>query len=185
MSFESETEESAFTPEQEAEFRKIALDRAPNDLAKLKPEMSDEQAFVHLPRAAAAAFHLGRYDLAAQLAERTLSLAPNFEKNWNYGNAIHRGHTVLGLLALERGDIDGAKGELVLSGETPGSPQLNSFGPTMHLARELLKRGHTEVVLGYFEQCRCFWSLGTTWLTLWEQVVLSGRVPNCFQHAWV
>ena len=185
MSSESETEESPFTPEQEAEFRQIALDRAPNELAKLQPEMTDEEAFVHLPRAAAAAFHLGRSDLAAQLAERTLLLAPHFESNWNYGNAIHRGHTVLGLLALDRGDVACAKAELVLSGETPGSPQLNSFGPTMHLARELLKHGHTEVVLGYFQQCRRFWSIGTTWLDLWEQVALSGRVPNCFQHAWV
>jgi prevent-host-death family protein len=28
-------------------------------------------------------------------------------RNWNYGNAIHHSHTILGQVALRLGDIDG------------------------------------------------------------------------------
>jgi hypothetical protein len=111
-------------------------------------------------------------------------LAPIFPKDWNYGNAIHLGHTVLGLLALREGDVNVAIEELRKSGETPGSPQLNTFGPTMQLAKELLKAGHTAPVLGYLKQCRSFWHMGSTWLDLWESKALSGRVPNFFQRCY-
>jgi tetratricopeptide (TPR) repeat protein len=118
------------------------------------------------------------------LAEKALLLAPQFRQNWNYGNAIHLGHTVLGLLALRQGDIDLAIDELRKSGDTPGSPQLNSFGPTMQLAKELVQLGQTASALEYLEQCRRFWKSGATWLDLWEAKIRSGQVPNCFQHCY-
>jgi hypothetical protein len=131
-----------------------------------------------------AAFQLGRLSQAKQLAEQTLTLAPCFRENWNDGNAIHFGHTVLGLVALTESDIAAAVVELRKAGETLGSPQLNSFGPTMQLARALLKRGETDAVLAYLQQCRKFWTSGTTWLDLWEQKIRKGQVPNCFQHGY-
>jgi hypothetical protein len=180
MSFEASTEEAPLTPEQEAAFRQVVLDRAPADLARLSDTLSDEKAFVYLPRAAVAAYHLERFSEAKALAEKALSLAPLFRTDWNYGNAIHFGHSVLGLLALREGDLNLAVDELWKSGETPGSPQLNTFGPTMQLAKELLQAGHTNPVLTYFKQCRSFWRMGSTWLDLWESKVVSGQVPNFF-----
>ncbi len=118
------------------------------------------------------------------LAEKVLLGAPSFRENWNYGNAIHLGHTVLGLLALEQDDLKLAIEELQKSGDTPGSPQLKTFGPTMQLAKELLKRGQTEPVLSYLQQCRVFWEMGATWLDLWEQKIHAGQVPNFFQHCY-
>ena len=184
MNFELMMEETLFTPEMEAAIRQLALDRAPAELAKIDATLSDEEAFVHLPTAAAAAFHLERFAEAKEFADRILSLAPSFRNDWNYENAVHLGHTVLGLLALKRGDINAAREELRKSGDTPGSPQLNSFGPTMQLAKELLKQGQKDAVLTYLKQCRKFWKMGNTWLDLWEQKIHADQVPNFFQHCY-
>lgn len=182
-SYEEETEKEPFTPEIEAAIRQIILDRAPDELAQLANAKGDAEAFTHLPSAAAAAFHLERFAEAKQLAERALALAPVFQESWNYGNAIHLGHTVLGLLALKNQDSVTAISELHASGQMPGSPQLNSYGPSMQLAKALLTAGHIEPVLVYLEQCRTFWNMGSTWLDLWERKIREGCVPNFFQHS--
>jgi len=182
MTYEEKTEERPFTPEIEAGLLDIVLRRAPAELEQLASADSDSDAFVHLPGAAAAAFHLGRHAEAKQHAQRALALAPSYQRNWNYGNAVHLGHTVLGLLALGESNVSLALSELHESGNTPGSPQLNSFGPTMQLAKALLRLGHFDPVLEYFNQCRVFWKSGDTWLSLWERKVRAGQVPNFFQH---
>jgi hypothetical protein len=112
LSYETMTEQSPFTPEQEAAFRQITLKRAPSELAQIEGHQTDSEAFAHLPGAVAAAFHLERFTEAKMLADRVLFLAPSFSQNWNYGNAIHIGHTVLGLLALEQEDLKLAIEEL-------------------------------------------------------------------------
>ena len=183
MNYEEETEKEPFTPEMVAASRQIALDRAPAKLAKLASAQSDDEAFVHLPGAAAAAFHLGQFVEAQLYAERALALAPSYSSNWNYGNAVHLGHTVLGLLALTEGALPKAVMEHLESVSTPGSPQLNSFGPTMQLAKALLLEGQEEPVLEYLNQCRLFWEKGGTWLDLWERKIRAGQVPNFFQHS--
>jgi tetratricopeptide (TPR) repeat protein len=183
MDYEAMTEEAPFTPEMESNFLQIVVDLAPAELAELEGAVDDSDTFVHLPRAAAAAFHLQRFEEAKRYAERAIELAPLFQKNWNYGNAIHFGHTVLGLLALNDGDLVLAAAELRKSGNTPGSPQLNSFGPTMQLAKALLKQGSVDVVIEYLSQCRLFWKRGAIWLDLWEQKIFAGQIPNFFQHS--
>lgn len=183
MNYEEETEKEPFTPEMEAASLQIAVSRAPAQLAKLASAQCDDDAFVHLPRAAAAAFHLGQLAEAKVYAQRALALAPSYPDNWNYGNAIHLGHSVLGLLALSEGDLPKAVTELRESASTPGSPQLNSFGPTMQLAKALLRHGHADAVLEYLNECRVFWGMGGTWLDLWERKIRAGQVPNFFQHS--
>jgi len=185
MTYEEQTEELPFSAEEEAAILQVYLNRAPEKLEKLTAADGEAEAFVHLPSAASAAFHLGRIVEARAFAERGLALAPLFRENWNYGNAIHIGHTVLGLIALNDGNEITAIAELVASGNTSGSPQLNSFGPTMQLAKALLRAGHVEPVLGYLEQCRAFWEMGGAWLNLWERKVREGSVPNFFQHSHV
>ena len=53
-----------------------------------------------------------------------------------------------------------ASRHLIESAQTEGSPVLCSFGPRMVLAKELLGRGETEVVLQYLKLCSAFWKLG-------------------------
>lgn len=103
------------------------------------------------------ALRKGDYEKATALALEYLQLARRF-KDWNYGNAIHDGHQILGLICLRQGNIQGAKEHLILAGRTPGSPQLNSFGPRMTLARELLLKGEKDVVLKYLNLVGRFWA---------------------------
>ena len=182
--YEASTEETPFTPEQNAIFKQLTLDRSATTLLKFDNSESDEKTFVHLPQAAAAAYHLDRFEDAKIFAEKALRLAPLFRENWNSGNAIHLGRTILGLLAVQRNDILDAIDELIKSGETLGSPQLKSFGPTMQLAKELLKRDQAEPVLAYLNQCRKFWKMGDAWLDVWGNKILAGEIPNFFQHSY-
>lgn len=115
---------------------------------------------------------------AASFARELLDLAECYRGDWNYGNAVHKGHLILGRVALRRGDVATARSELLLAGGTPGSPQLDSFGPNMTLAKELLEAGEKATVLEYFELCRRFWVMGTTRLAQWTAAVQASRPPE-------
>jgi hypothetical protein len=182
--FEAETERRALTPRQEQQLLKIAVDRASADLAEWHQADSEIDKFYAAPRAAMAAYTLRDYALAREIANISVTLAASFEDNWNYGNAIHFGNTVLGLLALVDDDTCVAIEHLRKSGETSGSPQLNSFGPTMHLARELMRKGESAAVAEYLEQCRRFWKMGSAWLDIWQEKVARGAVPTFFMHLY-
>ena len=110
-----------------------------------------------------------------QLLDAVKNTSPN---NWDYGNAIHQGNLVLGRIAVSEGRLADAAKYLLAAGETPGSPQLNSFGPNMTLARDLLERGDAASVLKYFELCGKFWKMGGEFLAAWTAQVLSGGVPQ-------
>jgi hypothetical protein len=176
-------ERMTFTPEQRDEMWKVKLEQSETDLAAIRPDLPEYDVFIHLPDAAMGAYYLERFDEARQMAERALEMAPRFRQDWSYGNAIHAAHSVLGLLALRNGDEATAIAELHRAGETPGSPQLDSFGPDMQLAKDLLRRGHVEAVLAHFEQCRKFWELGGASLKIWERMIRTGRTPNFFHHS--
>lgn len=120
----------------------------------------------------------GLLDPADRFARELLSLAQSFRDDWNYGNAVHKGHLILGRVALSRGDIATARSELLLAGDTPGSPQLDSFGPNMRLAKELLEAGERAVVLEYFERCRRFWQMGGPALARWIAAIEASRAPD-------
>lgn len=184
MDFEASTEAIPFTADQIRSMQALAIERAPNQLAAVELAETVDALFYALPHAAMAAWHMEKIDLAIRYAEKALALAPDFPNDWNYGNAISAGHTVLGLVALHLGKIDEAVIELRKSGETPGSPQLNSFGPSMQLARALACQGKFEAALGYISQCRVFWEMGEVWLNLWEQKLLAKEVPNFFGNGY-
>ena len=94
------------------------------------------------------------------------------------GNAIHDGHEVLGLVALRRGNLDEAKRQLLLAGDTPGSPQLGSFGPNMLLAKELLERGERDAVIEYFRRCGRFWKMERGRVDQWTKDARARRAPD-------
>jgi hypothetical protein len=64
------------------------------------------------------------------------------------------------------------------AGRTPGSPQLDTFGTDMTLAKELLEKKQTDVVLQYFKLCARFWESGQHKLTGWAAVVKEGGIPD-------
>jgi len=78
-------------------------------------------------------------------------------KAWYYGNVIHDANSLLGQLALREGDQKTAGHYLLMAGQTPGSPQLDSFGPDFTLAAELLAAGEKAIVLKYLDLVEKFW----------------------------
>ena len=139
---------------------------------------SAERKFYALSDAAKESFVLGHQDNARKFATELLGVAPQYRRNWNYGNAIHDGNMVLGRIALKEGRKSEAIRYLRAAGDTPGSPQLGSFGPNMNLAKDLLDQSEREAVLDYFAQCRRFWELGGESLSRWTSEVQQGKVPD-------
>lgn len=111
-------------------------------------------------------------------ANTVLSVAEKYRSDWNYGNAVHKANLALGRLALRDGDIEQAKHYLVEAGKTPGSPQLNSFGPNMLLAKELLEKGETATVLAYLDLCAKFWRSDFGSVSTWKKLIAEGKQPN-------
>jgi tetratricopeptide (TPR) repeat protein len=126
----------------------------------------------------ALAFDAGDLKKARAYAEILLREATSQQGAWNHGNAVHKGNLILGRIAVAEGRTADAVTFLRAAGETPGSPQLNSFGPNMTLAKDLLERGERVAVLAYFEACRVFWKMGGATLDAWSRDVEAGRVPN-------
>ncbi len=106
-------------------------------------------------------FEAEQLDESTACANLLLEEASAQADDWNHGNAVHDGHALLDEIALRRGDVDAAERHLSQAGETPGSPQLGSYGPKMTLARELLALGLKDAVRSYLEACRKFWRAGS------------------------
>ncbi|MFO1412400.1 MAG: hypothetical protein U1F10_00495 [Burkholderiales bacterium] len=182
--FEELSERTPLSTDKEAKLRSGLVTEAGKAASQLAEARTPEERYYALPRGAVAAFVLGNYADARSNANETLTTAELYKDNWNYGNAQHDGHAVLGLLALQDGDDNLAREELRLAGATPGSPQLASFGPSMHLAKAMLAKGYAADVLAYFRQCRRFWTTGGAWLDTWEAKVREWQTPNFTLHAY-
>ena len=157
--------------------------RSPADvLADLEQDGSGAEGqlrFYLLNRLAKAAWEAQAFDKAADYARELVGMAgANETADWNFGNAIHDGNAVLGLVALRSGDLAQAARYLLDAGKTRGSPQLNSFGPNVTLAKEMLEHGERDAVLEYFAECRAFWKMGSAQLDAWTSTVRSGGTPN-------
>jgi tetratricopeptide (TPR) repeat protein len=139
------------------------------------PAENQATVLTNLP---AMAFEAGDIRKARAYAERLLVESTSQQSGWNYGNAIHKANLILGRVAVAEGRLADAATFLRAAGQTPGSPQLDSFGPNMSLAKDLLERGETASVLAYFEACRVFWKMGGSQLDAWRQDVEAGRIPN-------
>ena len=151
------------------------LDAASNKIATAS---SEEDKFDALDDAAKESFEVGQVENARKYANDLLALAPKYKDDWNYGNAIQDGNLVLGRIALRDGHTEEAKQYLLAAGRSPGSPQMDSFGPNMSLAKDLLEKGEHKVVLQYFELCRVFWKDDYGKLTQWSSDVMAGTIPD-------
>jgi hypothetical protein len=149
-------------------------------LAQTSAPVSEEEKkkFYNLSLLATAALDDGESEKAKAYAETLLKQAETLPSDWNYGNAVHVGNLVLGHLALAAGEMKEAKSFLLAAGKTPGSPQLNSFGPNMRLAKALLEKGEKEVVLEYFDLCAKFWKPQFSRTTEWKAVVQKDEIPD-------
>jgi hypothetical protein len=149
-----------------------------NAAQKMDAAKTPEEHFYALNKAAKQSLTAGNMEDARKYADELLALAPKFSRDWNYGNAIHDGNLILGRIALSEGRTNEAKQFLLQAGASRGSPQMNTFGPNMSLAKDLLEKGERDTVLQYFELCRKFWKMGQQNLDAWSQEVRDGKVPN-------
>jgi hypothetical protein len=182
--WETESENMVVTLAMKRRIWKRVLTSSDKALAEFAKADTDDQSFDKISGAAMGAFNLKMYPEAEELARRALGMAESFRDDWNYGNATHLGHTVLGLLALRNGEVQQAIAELSESGNTAGSPQLGSFGPTMRLAKELLVQGRSQEVIEFMHQCSKFWPMGERWLSIWEKKIARGAIPNFFMNLY-
>ena len=140
---------------------------------------------------AVAALEAGQLDAARKHATEALAANTNV-KNWNYGNIVHEMNEVLGRAALRAGNRDEARRALLAAGATPGSPQLDSFGPHFVLAREMLDKGEKDVVIQYLDSVGKFWGHDdpkqphrsamakeqAALLAKWKQEIRAGKIPT-------
>lgn len=92
--------------------------------------------------------------------------------------AIFNGHTILGRIAADRGDLEAAKKHLLDSARMEGSPVLASFGPKMTLAQDLLDRGERDVVVEFLELCRAFWKYDRGFIDHFQPIIKNGGKPD-------
>ena len=89
---------------------------------------------------------------------------------------VHVAHTLLGRLALSRGDVATAKRQLLDSARVKGSPVLDSFGPSMDLAKALLAQGERSTVLAYLVATGEFWKDERQ--VEWTERLREGKTPD-------
>lgn len=150
-------------------------------MKQLTAATDDYSRWVALGRASLWSVDVGRYDDANAFARELEALLVKYPTDWNYGNAVSQVHTTLGRLALKRGDFELAKRELALAGTSPGSPQMDTFGPNLTLARDLLASGDPgarAAVLAHFDAIEKFWRMDRSALRVWREDVRAGREPN-------
>jgi hypothetical protein len=150
--------------------KRYALQSVKNFEQALALNHDDIDTIYLLPELAKTCFEAGEYGKARDYATRLRAYA-NPE-------AIHDSNLVLGRLALRAGDLAAARRHLLEAGTTPGAPSLNSFGPNMTLAKELLERGQAETVLEYFNRCGTFWRGDRGKLKEWSKLVRAGKIPD-------
>lgn len=150
----------------------------PRAIHALQQAKNEKERFYALDDAAKESLNTGKKDEAKSYANELERMTAKYKDDWNYGNAVQDVNIVLGRLALAEGKVDEAKADLLKAGKSIGSPQMNSFGPNMSLAKELLEKGEKDVVLEYFELCRKFWSFHNDKLDEWSQDVKAGKIPR-------
>jgi len=172
---------------QQTRTARVELGKAKDDAAKCDP----------LAQIAKFDFNHGNIPEASRYASELLAIAPkirpkDYDKpdslyeqdtagnsiHTDYGVAIHDGNMVLGRIALREHRLADAKSYLLKAGMTPGACTLNSFGPNMSLAQDLLEAGQRDTVLQYFKECRRFWGYHADKLDSWEEDVKRGGSPD-------
>jgi hypothetical protein len=155
---------SELTPEERVAAAKKAIEQFEAAL-RLRPELNpttyrplDQNYHAVL---AGASLLAGQTNQARAYAIKLLETLDQKTERWNYGNLIFRFNLLLGQIALQEGNADAVAKYLLAAGKTPGSPQLNSFGPDFSLAGALLRHGRPEdrtAVLQFLDEVAVFWA---------------------------
>ena len=156
-------------------WRRHWAEKAFREYAKVEHKSNFKQRYHLLSHMAETAFDAEKFIPASRYSTRLLSEAKKHKGTWSYGNAIHHGHTVLGLVSLAQGRVLKALRHLTASCRGVDSPQLMSFGPSTRLAEALLAHGRTEEVVDFLDRCTAFWRMDDGSLRRWTDDIKAGR----------
>lgn len=136
----------------------------PRERARLFSEAmalaADRDKPSYLADAAKAEFEAGDDQAAARDAQKAIDAAADLvKKNPNQAaDFINRGNSVLGRIALARGDAQEARARLRAAMNIPADA--NNFranGPDMSLAQDMAEAGERDAVIAYLEASRQIW----------------------------
>jgi hypothetical protein len=144
----------------------------------------------HLPllcrELAQAALEAGELATAKRHAQEWL--ADNAEKDFGlHGRIVYDMNEILGRVALREGDVTAAKGFLINAGDVAGAASLDTFGPSMNLARELLLEGERDAVIEYLDLLWKCWGQENgarraaepkQLLQQWKADIQAGEIPE-------
>lgn len=134
--------------------------------------------FYELDRALDSALAANDMTSIDTLATEYLAAAAEYRCNWNYGNAVHDANSALGIVALSKGDRALAAKYLLEAAKSPGSPQLDSFGPKLALAELLVAAGERDAVIAYLEGIHRFWRMDNGKTRTWIAELQAGKTPT-------
>ena len=157
-------------------------DQIENDPDSVPEHIRKYHLFTKMDDEAYKELKAGNYDKAKSIAKKLLIVSKDFEDDWNYGNAIHHSNTILGLLSLKENNTPKAINYLKKSTKNSGSPQLDSFGPNICLAMELLLLGKDNEVIEYLDAVEAFWDLGYKVLPKWKKDIISGVIQKNWER---
>lgn len=125
----------------------------------VKQPVADLERWMELMRLVDDAVKERDWVAAERYAKEYLQMARVMKGDWNYGNAIYDGNMALSQVAYAKNDMSGARSFLLKASQTPGSPQLNSFGPFNSLEvgpylDELKMKGETRVLMTFAENLK-------------------------------
>ncbi|MCK6599282.1 MAG: hypothetical protein L6Q37_13035 [Bdellovibrionaceae bacterium] len=149
----------------QAKEKKVSIKEQKNwtleKLEEYQKSQKNENQFYGLGEILEKAHQLRNWDKVAYYAHVYLTEAEKYKKNWNYGNAIFDSNMALSEMAYIKGDKVTARNHLIKASQTPGSPQLDSFGPfnANFLNKYLLllaKEGEKESLIQFAQNCKNF-----------------------------
>lgn len=94
-----------------------------------------------------------------------------------YKSWLHESHQTIGRLALKNGNQRLALEQLQRSLQVPRTPQLQTVGPRIMLANELLEKGEKKRVLEYLDAVEKVWNIPSAMdqLKKWRAEIFAGK----------
>ncbi|MCA9291625.1 MAG: hypothetical protein KDA25_10900 [Phycisphaerales bacterium] len=122
------------------------------------------------------ALEAGDIDGAIRYANELIAYEDHY---MNTARHRHRGHSVLGRVALAAGDVDAAADHLLKSAFILDTPDFAAAGPSMILAVELLEAGEVDAVRQYLNNLGRPWQAdGLDALRRWKDELTRHEIPS-------
>jgi hypothetical protein len=139
----------------------------------------DEREVIAYKKKMIYSFRNNNFKEAEELAYQFLELT-KVNETWNYEDAVHHSHLLLGRIALKKGNVELAEEFLLKAAETKGTAVLKTFGPNMMLAKELLVLKRKRAVLQYISLTKNFWFWIYSWrkTSIWKKQILRDEIPD-------